>query len=222
MDITGLIIFLAIGAIAGWLAGTLMKGGGFGLLGNIVVGVIGAGESLIELVFGVQYAEAGQWLAGKVSAMCLLVVITAFLLALAALDASSVSMILVIVFLPISVFLEWNVLIKYGLNGIPWATFLSMLMMSIVSLFLLHRRLPLSIPWGTISRVAFATICTTPICFWIDNTIHEPITASVISVTIFFIILYVTGEIKKADVNLATHFFAKLKFSLNFNSKKHT
>ncbi len=42
MDITGLIIFLAIGALAGWLAGTLMKGGGFGLLGNIVVGVIGA------------------------------------------------------------------------------------------------------------------------------------------------------------------------------------
>lgn len=37
-----LIIFLAIGAVAGWLAGTLMKGGGFGLVGNIVVGVIGA------------------------------------------------------------------------------------------------------------------------------------------------------------------------------------
>ena len=42
MDVQGLIIFLAIGAVAGWLAGTLMKGGGFGLLGNIVVGIIGA------------------------------------------------------------------------------------------------------------------------------------------------------------------------------------
>lgn len=42
MDITGLIIFLAIGAVAGWLAGNLMKGGGFGLLGNIVVGIVGA------------------------------------------------------------------------------------------------------------------------------------------------------------------------------------
>ena len=42
MDLTGLIIFLAIGAVAGWLAGTLMKGGGFGLLGNIVVGIVGA------------------------------------------------------------------------------------------------------------------------------------------------------------------------------------
>ena len=42
MDITSLIIFLAIGAVAGWLAGLLMKGRGFGLLGNIVVGIIGA------------------------------------------------------------------------------------------------------------------------------------------------------------------------------------
>ncbi len=42
MDIAGLVIFLAIGAVAGWLAGTIMKGGGYGLLGNIVVGIIGA------------------------------------------------------------------------------------------------------------------------------------------------------------------------------------
>lgn len=42
MDIQGILIFLAIGAVAGWLAGTLMKGGGFGLLGNIVVGITGA------------------------------------------------------------------------------------------------------------------------------------------------------------------------------------
>ena len=42
MDIQALVIFLAIGALAGWLAGTIMKGGGFGLFGNIVVGIIGA------------------------------------------------------------------------------------------------------------------------------------------------------------------------------------
>jgi uncharacterized membrane protein YeaQ/YmgE (transglycosylase-associated protein family) len=34
--------FLIIGLVAGWLAGNLMKGGGFGLVGNLVVGVIGA------------------------------------------------------------------------------------------------------------------------------------------------------------------------------------
>lgn len=37
-----IIIFLAIGAIAGWLAGTFMKGGGFGLIGDIIMGVIGS------------------------------------------------------------------------------------------------------------------------------------------------------------------------------------
>jgi len=42
MTATGLIIFLLIGAIAGWLAGLIVRGFGFGLLGNIVVGIVGA------------------------------------------------------------------------------------------------------------------------------------------------------------------------------------
>ena len=42
MTIEGLIIWLVIGAIAGWLAGLIMEGYGFGLVGNIVVGIIGA------------------------------------------------------------------------------------------------------------------------------------------------------------------------------------
>jgi len=37
-----LIIELVIGLVAGWLAGQIMKGGGFGLIGDLVVGVIGA------------------------------------------------------------------------------------------------------------------------------------------------------------------------------------
>jgi uncharacterized membrane protein YeaQ/YmgE (transglycosylase-associated protein family) len=37
-----LIWFLVVGLIAGWLAGVLIKGGGFGLLGDLVVGVVGA------------------------------------------------------------------------------------------------------------------------------------------------------------------------------------
>jgi uncharacterized membrane protein YeaQ/YmgE (transglycosylase-associated protein family) len=36
------IIWLLIGAIAGWLAGQVMSGGGFGLVGDIIVGIIGA------------------------------------------------------------------------------------------------------------------------------------------------------------------------------------
>ena len=37
-----LIIFLIVGPLAGWLAGLLTRGGGFGILGNILVGVVGA------------------------------------------------------------------------------------------------------------------------------------------------------------------------------------
>jgi uncharacterized membrane protein YeaQ/YmgE (transglycosylase-associated protein family) len=37
-----LLVHLLIGALAGWLAGKLMKGAGFGLLGNMAVGIIGA------------------------------------------------------------------------------------------------------------------------------------------------------------------------------------
>ncbi len=42
MGVESLLILLLIGAIAGWLAGVIVKGYGFGLLGNIVVGIIGA------------------------------------------------------------------------------------------------------------------------------------------------------------------------------------
>ncbi len=42
MDIINLIIFLAVGALAGWLAGIIMKGRGFGLIVNILVGIVGA------------------------------------------------------------------------------------------------------------------------------------------------------------------------------------
>lgn len=38
----GLIMWLIIGAIAGWLAGLLVKGGGFGLIVDIIVGIAGA------------------------------------------------------------------------------------------------------------------------------------------------------------------------------------
>jgi uncharacterized membrane protein YeaQ/YmgE (transglycosylase-associated protein family) len=46
----GLIAWLIIGAVAGWLAGSFVKGGGFGLIGDIIVGIIGA--------------FVGGWLAG--------------------------------------------------------------------------------------------------------------------------------------------------------------
>ena len=41
MDAQSLIIWLLVGAIAGWLAGMVVKGGGFGLIGDIIVGIVG-------------------------------------------------------------------------------------------------------------------------------------------------------------------------------------
>ena len=42
MGVESLLVFLIIGAIAGWLAGLIVKGYGFGLIGNIIVGIVGA------------------------------------------------------------------------------------------------------------------------------------------------------------------------------------
>ena len=42
MSAEALLIILLIGAIAGWLAGQIVRGTGFGLLGDIVIGIVGA------------------------------------------------------------------------------------------------------------------------------------------------------------------------------------
>ena len=42
MNSESILIWLVVGAVAGWLAGQFIKGGGFGLIGNIVVGIIGS------------------------------------------------------------------------------------------------------------------------------------------------------------------------------------
>ena len=42
MSIEGLLILLLIGLIAGWLAGIVMKGGGYGIVGDIIIGILGS------------------------------------------------------------------------------------------------------------------------------------------------------------------------------------
>jgi uncharacterized membrane protein YeaQ/YmgE (transglycosylase-associated protein family) len=42
MQPQSLLAWLIVGAIAGWLAGLLVRGGGFGLIGDIIIGIIGA------------------------------------------------------------------------------------------------------------------------------------------------------------------------------------
>lgn len=50
----GILSWIVVGLIAGWLAGELMRGDGFGLVGNIIVGIIGAllGGFLATSLFG--------------------------------------------------------------------------------------------------------------------------------------------------------------------------
>ncbi len=57
----GLFTWLIVGAVVGWLAGLVMKGKGFGLIGNVLVGVIGAlvGGWLAAAVFNIHNPISG-------------------------------------------------------------------------------------------------------------------------------------------------------------------
>jgi uncharacterized membrane protein YeaQ/YmgE (transglycosylase-associated protein family) len=65
---------LIIGAIAGWIAGQIVKGRGFGLLGNIVVGIIGSllGGFVFSLVGLASYGILGSLIVSVVGAVLLL------------------------------------------------------------------------------------------------------------------------------------------------------
>lgn len=72
-----LIIFLFIGALAGWLAGVVMKGRGFGVIVNIIVGVIGAffGGWLLPKL-GVSFGgDVGLFITAFLGAVILLAII---------------------------------------------------------------------------------------------------------------------------------------------------
>jgi uncharacterized membrane protein YeaQ/YmgE (transglycosylase-associated protein family) len=78
IDPTALVIWLLIGAIAGWLAGQIMKGGGFGLIGDIIVGVVGAfiaGELFPRLGLDLGGGLIGTIIAAAIGACLLLFVL---------------------------------------------------------------------------------------------------------------------------------------------------
>lgn len=66
MDISNFILTLLIGALAGWLAGKILKGRGFGAIGNIVVGILGA--VLGKFLFGFLGITAGGLLGSLITA----------------------------------------------------------------------------------------------------------------------------------------------------------
>ena len=72
--------FILIGACAGWLAGQILKGDGFGVVGNIVIGVIGAilGGFLIRLLGFTPTYLLGQLISATIGASVLLVLLQKF------------------------------------------------------------------------------------------------------------------------------------------------
>ncbi len=73
----GWLWFLIVGALAGWLAGLLTRGGGFGLLGDLVVGIIGGllGGLLFDMLSIRAYGFLGALVMSTVGAVVLLALI---------------------------------------------------------------------------------------------------------------------------------------------------
>ena len=80
MGIESILVIIIIGAIAGWLAGLIVKGFGFGLLGNIVVGIVGA--FVAGLIFPVIGLGFGGGIVGGIIHATLGAVILLFLIRL--------------------------------------------------------------------------------------------------------------------------------------------
>ncbi|HAW91536.1 MULTISPECIES: GlsB/YeaQ/YmgE family stress response membrane protein [unclassified Arsukibacterium] len=72
------IAFLIIGALAGWIAGNIMKGKGFGLLGNMLVGIVGAfiGGFLFRLIGLASFGFIGSLITATVGAIVLIYVVS--------------------------------------------------------------------------------------------------------------------------------------------------
>ena len=82
MEIMNFVAWIVFGGVAGWLSGQIMKGGGFGLIGNIIVGIIGSfiGGFVFSNVLGL--GAVGFNLMGLVAAVVgaiILLVIVGFL-----------------------------------------------------------------------------------------------------------------------------------------------
>ena len=73
----GWLWFLIVGALAGWLAGLLTRGGGFGLLGDLVVGIIGGllGGLLFDMLSIRAYGFLGALVMSTVGAVVLLALV---------------------------------------------------------------------------------------------------------------------------------------------------
>ena len=81
LDPGGLLAWLVVGLVAGWLAGQFMKGGGYGVVGDIVLGVIGAfvGGFIFSLVLpGSSVGLVGSIVVAFIGAVILVAIVRAF------------------------------------------------------------------------------------------------------------------------------------------------
>ncbi len=75
-----LLWFVIIGIAAGWLAGQIMKGGGYGLVGDLVIGVIGAllGGFLFRMIGIFAYGLLGSLITATIGAIVLILLLRIF------------------------------------------------------------------------------------------------------------------------------------------------
>ncbi len=80
MDFSQIVWFLIIGVVAGWLAGQIFRGGGFGLWGDMAVGVVGAlvGGFVFGLLGITAYGMIGAIITSTVGALLFLWVLRLF------------------------------------------------------------------------------------------------------------------------------------------------
>ena len=74
----GFIVWLIVGGIAGWLAGLVVRGYGFGIIGNIIVGIVGAftaGWLLPRLNIVIGGGTLGEIINAVIGAIILLLII---------------------------------------------------------------------------------------------------------------------------------------------------
>lgn len=77
----GILSWIVVGLIAGWLAGKVMKGGGFGLIGDIIIGIVGGllggwvATSLLHISAGMTGINLTSILIAFLGAILLLIIL---------------------------------------------------------------------------------------------------------------------------------------------------
>jgi uncharacterized membrane protein YeaQ/YmgE (transglycosylase-associated protein family) len=75
----GIIAWIVVGLIAGWLAGQVMKGGGYGIIGDLIIGLIGAliGGFLVGLFIQGSVGLIGSIIVAFIGAVVLVAIVRA-------------------------------------------------------------------------------------------------------------------------------------------------